>query len=212
MGRQRRWFIRIVLTAFFAAVVVGFSPLFSALHWEQAGIDQSEIGQAEIGQIKRSLPSPIAQAQETPPAPPTLFNAPSGQYEIALLDGYQVHTVANTSVIEAPDGRLAYTVVVTPTFKPGTPLTNAALAQVARETFQQGEGFLVEAFQELGEGRVKMDWIGQVTTRGTQAMSGTIFAQQSGDNVFLLMIAATDAAKDDLPGAIATLSASFKPQ
>lgn len=206
MGRQQRWFVSIVLTAFFTAVVVGVSPWLPFTHFSTTNVGSVSVAGQPLSNAY------IAQAQEATPALPGLFNDPSGQYEIALLDGYQTHAVANRSVIEAPDGSLAYTVVVVPTFKPGTPLTNAALAQVAQETFQRGEGFIVEAFQELSDGGVKMNWIGRLTTRGTQPMSGTIFAQQSGDNVFLLMIAATDAAQNTLPEAIATLFDSFKPQ
>jgi hypothetical protein len=55
-----------------------------------------------------------------------------------------------------------------------------------------------------------VNWQGRVTTRGSQRLSGSIFARQEGDQVLLLLLAATDAGQDALVEAIATLPASLK--
>ena len=204
MRQQRRWFWGILLTAFLTTVVMGIFPWMTSS--SLLGVQQTGDSRADALLSYSSA----AVAQDTAPSPGQEFNDPSGQYKIALLDGYQVYKIANGSVIEASDGSLAYTVVVLPTFDPDVTLTGAALAQLARETFQQGEGFVTREFQPTSNG-IKVNWQGRVTTRGSQTLSGSIFARQEGDQVFLLMIAATEAGQATLADAIASLPPSLQP-
>ncbi|NEQ95604.1 MAG: hypothetical protein F6K30_02535 [Cyanothece sp. SIO2G6] len=203
MERQRRWFWGTLLTAFLVTVGLGVYP------WVSSALTiTSPVSQKPQSEIMSSGDS-MAQAG-TPEAPESaVFRDPAGQYEIALLPGYQIYGSATTSVIEAPDGSLAYTTVLVPTFDSGVQLTDAGLAQLARETFQRGEGFITQEFQPIQSG-IKVNWQGSVTTRGAQQLSGSIFARQEGDRVALLMIAATDAGQEALAGAIATLPPSLQ--
>ncbi|MEB3356517.1 MAG: hypothetical protein VKK04_07300 [Synechococcales bacterium] len=157
-------------------------------------------------------------APEVPPAPAvnplpltaTPYRDPANRFEIGVIEGFQVNAIGEFPIIEAPDGRLAYTVVVLPSFT-DAPLSNAALAQAARDTFQQGEGFRIQGFQAQASGGLRMTWTGQLTIAGqSQPLSGVILAQQQANRIFLTLIAATDAAKGDIPGAIAALSNSLQ--
>ncbi|MEM9214254.1 MAG: hypothetical protein AAGD25_07890 [Cyanobacteria bacterium P01_F01_bin.150] len=151
---------------------------------------------------------PFSQPSSAAPSPS--FTDPNNQYSIALLEGFKAHLIAGKSIFESPDGEVAYSVIVSPTLSNST-LTDAALAQIAQVTFQQGEGFAANNFQSLNSGGIKIEWTGQVTTRKTQPLSGAIFVRQFDDSVFLLMLAATEAGQQVFAEAIATLPASLKP-
>lgn len=206
MGRQGRWFWGILLTAFLVTMGLGIYPLINPSFSQALSTQASSLGTQAI---VTPLGGEVAQAQAPEAGESAVFVDPAGQYEIRLLEGYQTYGIANTTVIEAADGNLAYTALVVPTFDPGVQLTDAALAQMARETFQQGEGFITKEFQPTQSG-IKVNWQGRVTTRGSQRLSGSIFARQEGDQVLLLLLAATDAGQDALVEAIATLPASLK--
>lgn len=216
MRRQGQWFWGILLTALLATVGLGLLPVVnpsfsgsSAPSPPASDLLAPGSSGPSSSSVIGSFGSAVAQAQEPGAIAPTLFTDPSGQYEMALLEGYQAYSVANTTVVEAPDGSLAYTVVIVPTFDPEAQLTDAALARLARETFQQGEGFITKEFQPTQSG-IKVNWQGRVTTRGAQPLSGSIFARQEGDQVLLLLIAATEAGQTALDEAIAILPPSLQ--
>ena len=201
MVRQYRVFLGVVFSTFLFALVVGG-------HWFRYPLAVSQVNAIAM----TDAPNLVVQTSAPEPSSVSSFTDPNQQYSIALLDGFQSHQVAGQSILESADGNMAYSVIVTPTLSsPSTPLTDAALAQMAQVTFRQGEGFMANNFQSLDPGGVKIDWTGQVTTQSPQPLSGTIFAQQFEDQVFLLMIAATEAGQEEFAQAIATLPSSLRP-
>lgn len=210
MVRRHHWFWGVVLTAFVAVLFIGIDP------FSQASLGISPFSRAvwsdslSFGAGGPMTNSVVAQGTAPESSSSHSFTDAANQYTIARLDGFEPHTIVGQSVFESSDGAVAYSVIVAPTLS-NVPLTDAALAQMAQIAFQQGEGFVAHNFQALDAGGIKIDWTGQVTTQKTQSLSGTIFAQQSGEKVFLLMIAATEAGQDDFAKAIATLPASLQP-
>lgn len=208
MRRRHRWFGGIVVIAFLIAIVLELVPIV------QGSASATQATGQRTNQSRIATPGAEILAEATTPtaSPSSFFSDPQQQYEIALLPGFKSYTVANQSILESADGNIAYSVTVVPTLTgQDIALTDAALAQVAQVTFQQGEGFIAKRFQPLSQGGIKIDWSGQVTNRTAQPLSGTIFAQQSGDTVFLLMIAATDAGQAEFENAIAMLPSSLRP-
>ena len=202
MVRQSRVFVSVVLGTCLLALVVGWHP------WSKSSL----IGTEAKAIATADAPGLVAQSPTPELSQSPSFTDPGQRYSIALLDGFKAHQVAGQSVLESADGNVAYSVSVAPTLSnPSTLLTNAALAQMAQVTFQQGEGFIATRFQSLDQGGIKIDWTGQVTTRASQPLSGTIFAQQFEDQVFLLLIAATEEGQDEFAEAIATLPSSLRP-
>lgn len=159
-----------------------------------------------------------ALAQTNPP-PQTLapslpmvsgsFEDPQGQFKIGILDGYSVSTAAGSPLFQATDGSLAYTVVVVPLPPADDPST--AMVQAAEATFGDGEGFVRGDVQPIPVGGLRINWTGQLSqgTAPPQPITGKIFARQRGDNVFLLMVAATDAAESQLSDAIIALGSTL---
>ena len=188
-----------------------------------------------VPEIGTPLPLPPPAPLPTPTTPllplSGTYQDANGKFRIGILQNYTISPLASSVLIEAPDGNLAYTVLVNsqaiaqqvpsqpnpavgfPLTNPGpTLLTNEALAAVAREVFYRGEGFKPGEFQLAAQGGIQIPWTGRLTIAGkTQPVSGAIVARQSQADVFLLMIAATPAGANQFPRAIATLENSFTP-
>ncbi|NEP43950.1 MAG: hypothetical protein F6K35_33910 [Okeania sp. SIO2H7] len=167
--------------------------------------------------------SPKPEVEVSPVIPPsnvqlTGVTLPLGEelyaesrFKIGILEGYKVSKIGVVPLIESPDGNLAYTVVVKPQLSE-EPLSNQALAEMALEEFERGEGFQVGQIKAIAPLTVSLPWSGTLTQgRNTQPITGQILARQRGRNVFLLLISATDAKKSDVLPAFATLSNSLKP-
>ncbi len=169
------------------------------------------------GQGNVFLMPPLQAQTNAPPPPlaPTLpmvsgtFQNAEGQFEVGILEGYEVSTAGSAPLFQAPDGSLAYTVVVSPA---APEATNADLVQLAVQTFGQGEGFTPTKQQALPGGGLQLNWTGQLSQGGgpPQSIAGQIFAKQRGRDVFLLMVAATEAGADQVGDAIATLGSTLK--
>lgn len=162
---------------------------------------------------------PAATEEPEPAAEPlTLggsYDDPQGRYQIAILQGFSVNTYAGSPVFEAADGRLAYTVVTVPiapeSAEPVGTVTDATLAQAARETFGTGEGFQTTGFQQLNQGGIQISWLGSLSQQGvTQGMQGVILSRQAGNQIYLLAVAATPEGYDQIEPAIATLAPTLE--
>jgi hypothetical protein len=143
------------------------------------------------------------------------YDDPQGRYQIAILNGFSVNTYAGSPVFEAGDGRLAYTVVTVPiapdSDEPVGTVTDATLAQVARDTFGDGEGFQTTGFQQLDEGGIQISWLGSLSQGGsTQGMQGVILSRQANNQIYLLALAATPEGYDQIESAIATLAPTLE--
>jgi hypothetical protein len=133
----------------------------------------------------------------------------NGRFRVAILKGHRVTPIAGTVMMEALDGSLAYTVVTQPA--PSTYVTPDTLGEMARNTFQQGEGFRPGQPQPIAGG-IRMDWSGDLTVGGqTQPVSGLIVAKNTGNNVLLMLIAATEKGGNVVPNAAAALTDSLQP-
>jgi hypothetical protein len=140
-----------------------------------------------------------AQAQQGNPPPPRLapalpmvsgsFEDPQQRFQIGILEGFNVSSAGGSPLFQAADGSLAYTVVVTPLTAAESP--DAALVDAAQRTFGNGEG-------RLSQGAAP-----------PQPITGKIFARQRGQDVFLLLVAATDGASAQLSDAITALGGTL---
>lgn len=133
------------------------------------------------------------------------------RFEIGILEDYKVSKTGGVPLIESPDGNLAYTVIVKPQLN-AQPFSNEALAQLAIEELERGEGFQPGQFKAIAPATVSLSWSGTLTQgRNSQPITGEILISQSGSNIFLLLISATDAKAQEVPLVLSTLSNSFKP-
>jgi hypothetical protein len=154
--------------------------------------------------------------QELAPALPMVggqFEDPQSQFQVGILDGYQVSMVSGSPLFQAADGSLAYTVVVVPQ-PAGTPdpLPDRNLALIANETFSNGEGFMSSNLQTIPGGGIQLDWIGRLSQGNTppQPIAGKVFVNQRGSNVYLLLVAATEAGRSQVNDAITTLGGTLR--
>ncbi len=141
---------------------------------------------------------------------------PLGRFQIGLLKGYRVTPLGDSILVEAPDGRLAYTVVAQSAaqlgFLNGVALTPENLAQVIRNTFSRGEGFQAELPQSIENG-IQMNWTGTLTIGGRpQPVKGVVIAKPApvSNSIVMLTIAVTDQGAPELQGAIGSLGMSLQ--
>jgi len=153
-------------------------------------------------------PEPTPTVEE-PTAPPLeiggVYEDSQGFYQIAIVQGYTVGSTGTSPLFESPDGQVAYTVLRLPRLTRQR-LTNGILAQIAVEELERGEGFVAQGYIPLDEGVVQVPWTGTLTQgRNSQPMSGTLIATQPEQDVFLVLIAATEAGADQVPNLLTTL-------
>jgi hypothetical protein len=132
------------------------------------------------------------------------YKDPAQRFRVAILQDYSVTPIGDAVLLEAKDGHLAYTALARRTT--GTLLNDEGLVQLAQSTFQRGEGFQAGPAQPI-VGGIRLDWTGSLTIGGqTQPVSGVIVAKPAGENVLLLLIAATAKAADKIPNALSALA------
>lgn len=209
MGNRRTWS---VVLATLALMVVLWSHGGELWGWQPAIAQTPAPASAPV-----AAPTSAAEPQ-TAPAPPAAlplngsFSDPQNRFEIGILEATTVSTVAGNPLFQRPDGSLAYTVIVMPlAANAPNPLPEAALVQAAEKTFGAGEGFQTTGFQAIGGG-LQIGWLGRLSQPPAppQPMTGSILAKQQGDNVFFLMVAATEAAAAQVEDAIAVLAPTLK--
>jgi hypothetical protein len=151
-----------------------------------------------------TLSAPTLPLSEAP------YKDPQGRFEVGILQNYKVSQIADAPLIESPDGNLAYTVVVQGKIT-NESFTNEALAQMASNQFQRGEGFQPNQLKILSPGEILIPWTGSVTIgRNKQPITGEILVRQNQEQIIMLLVSATEDAKDNIPSAIGTLSDSLK--
>lgn len=160
-----------------------------------------------------TLSAPILPLSETP------YKDPQGRFEVGILENYKVSAIpqsgspsriADAPLIESPDGNLAYTVVVQAKIT-NESFTNEALAQMASNQFQRGEGFQPNQLKILAPGEILIPWTGSLTIgKNKQPITGEILVRQNQEQIIMLLVSATEDAKDNIPSAIGTLSDSLK--
>lgn len=168
--------------------------------------------------VPRTSQAPIvAPASTAPPLPVSgEYKDSEGRFKIAILKDFNVSPLAGSVLIESRDGSLAYTVLVRSqsqlALQNGTgTFVNDALAKVAQTAFQQGEGFQTAPWQAI-PGGIKLDWTGNLTIAGkSQPVGGAILVRQLPTDVAMILIAATQAAAVQVPGAVSALVDSLQP-
>ncbi|WP_008308913.1 hypothetical protein [Leptolyngbya sp. PCC 6406] len=137
------------------------------------------------------------------------YEDPRNRFQIGLAEGYAVSTAAGSSLFTSPDGSLAYSLIHAP-LNSETPLSEIGLVELARQVLGRGEGFQTQTFQPISTG-LQIAWTGQFTQgmAPPAPISGTIVAQQRGAAVYLLVVAAQDAALEQLPEATSALVESL---
>ncbi len=183
----------------------------------------------------RLSPSPLPSRSPTlsipltpppPPAPPAStavplplggdYQDPAGRFKIGILKDYKVSPLAGSVLVEAPDGRLAYSVVAQA--QPATaPIglsfdgNQEGLARVATAVFQRGEGFQPGTPQIESGGGIVMNWTGTLTIGGTpQPVGGVVIVRPTPKQILLLLIAATQTGANQVPGAVSALASTLQ--
>ncbi|MGF1517350.1 MAG: hypothetical protein ACFCVB_06040 [Nodosilinea sp.] len=169
------------------------------------------------GGVGKNTPDALAQGNAPPPAlAPALpmvsgsFEDPQGRFQIGILDGYSVSSAGGSPLFQAADGSLAYTVAVAPLAS--AQASEAALVAAAESTFGAGEGFVAgNDVQPIPGGGIRINWSGRLSQGAAppQPIAGKIFARQRGNEVFLLLVAATSAAEPQLADAINALGGTL---
>jgi hypothetical protein len=177
------------------------------------------LAQGLPGRVGAGGLGPAALAQQGNAPPPALapalplisgnFEDPQGRFQIGIFEGFQVSTAGGSPVFQAADGSLAYTVAVAPLPVAETP--DAALVAAAKSTFGAGEGFVAGDVQPIPGGGVRINWAGRLSqgTAPPQPITGKIFARQRQNQVFLLLVAATEPAAPQLSDAINALGSTL---
>ena len=174
-----------------------------------------------------STPAPARAIQPTPtatPAPAPAIGLPEntlglslgegtykedGRFEIGILDGYQVSSVAGVPIIESSDRSLAYTALIRQRAT-NQSLSPNALAQIALETLQGGEEFQPGAVQPVAPGAILLPWTGTLSANGVKPVSGRVFVRQVDRTVLMLVVCANEEGKASLDSAIAALAGSLQ--
>ena len=163
-----------------------------------------------------ALPSIILPADVQPLPIAGARKDAAGRFQIGLLKGYRVSPLGDSILVEAADGRLAYTVVAQSAaqlgFLTGVALTPENLAQVVRNALGRGEGFQAELPQSIENG-IQMNWSGTLTIGGKlQPVKGVVIAKPAptSNSIVMLTIAATDLGALELQGAIGALGETLQ--
>lgn len=170
--------------------------------------------------VSPSLLPPLPSAPASTAAPLPLggsYQDPAGHFKVGVLKDFKVSPLAGSVLIESQDGNLAYA-VVTQSQPVGTPIglsagydNSESLAKVARAVFQRGEGFQPGPPRSESGGGAVMDWTGILTIAGTsQPVRGVILVRSSARDILLLIITATQAGTNQIPGALAALAGSLQ--
>jgi hypothetical protein len=229
MNRKRFWLVSLGIISAIALIVGGYHPypLSKNVQGHSAAIAQS------ANPTPTAIPSPLPAIPVNPPgsasfappastAPPlpmgSIYQDPSGRFRVGILQDYKISPLAGSVLVESLDSNVAY--VVVPQSQPlGNPIGLTAgydnsdrLAKIAIAAFQRGEGFQPAPAQLEEGGGAVMNWSGTLTLGGTtQPMSGVILVRPSSNYILLLLVAATKAGADRVPGAVSALANSLEP-
>jgi hypothetical protein len=179
----------------------------------------------DVAIAQDAAPSPKAAPSPAPAPPPpepepaveplplsgSTYQDPRGQFEVGILQDYNVGFAGNSPLIESPDGNLAYTVVVK-SRESDRALPDSSLAQIAIDTFERGEGFDPGTYRSVDAGEIRMPWTGSLKIGAkTQPIAGSILVRQVADRILILLVSATEAGAENIDAAIAALSDTLQP-
>jgi hypothetical protein len=209
MKRKQFWFIGL---AWITSMILIFGTAEPSTSAGQNFLRAAAPASPGASVAPATTPNPPAATLSAPTLPlsEAPYKDPHGRFEIGILQNYKVTAIADAPLIESPDGNLAYTVVVQGKIT-NESFTNEALAQMASNQFQRGEGFQPNQLKILSPGEILIPWTGSLTIgKNKQPITGEILVRQNQDQIIMLLVSATEDAKDNIPSAIGTLSASLK--
>ncbi len=214
MKRKQFWFIGL---AWITSALLIFGTAESSTSAKPAASPPTT--GASVAPATTANPPTATLSAPTLPLSEAPYKDPQGRFEIGILQNYKVSAIpqsgslkriADAPLIESPDGNLAYTVVVQNKIT-NESFTNEALAQVASNQFQRGEGFQPNQLKILASGEILISWTGSVTIgKNQQPISGEILVRQNQEQIIMLLVSATADASDKIASAIGTLSDSLK--
>ncbi|MGF1459699.1 MAG: hypothetical protein ACFBSG_11810 [Leptolyngbyaceae cyanobacterium] len=197
MGRRSLGWIMVAAIALFTVLLSARVPLLPPA---QSSEPTSLLAQAPLTE------SPELTADLTLSG---TFEDPQGNFQIGILEGAATSTVSGSPMFELPNGSLAYSVVTVPLMSE-SPLSDIALAEIARQTLSNGEGFQSQTFTSVPNGGLQIVWSGRLSQRGApQPVSGSMLVRQQGMAAYVLVVAALESAAPMVPSALATLVESF---
>lgn len=199
MHRRSLGWLGVAAIALILALVVGSNGF-----WTQPAASSVKPSVANAPSDEEAAPTAAA---------PTLsgtYEDPQGSFQIGILDGATTTTAGGSPLFVSPDGSLAYSLVTVP-LGSETPLTDIALVQLTRQTLDNGEGFQTQTFTSVPEG-LQIAWTGRLSQGSgpPQPVSGSVLAEQQGARVYLLVVAALDAAAAQVPQVLVTLADSLE--
>ncbi|WP_017306156.1 hypothetical protein [Spirulina subsalsa] len=221
MKRKYLWRIGLALLTAVLLVGLGRSPF-------NANIALSPTP-ARVAVAQTPSPPPEGATEEAPEeapetetpeaeAAPTLQSAvqvegtyidPGQRFQVGILNGYKSSVIAGVPLFESENGQLAYSVAVRPRAALEEEFSDAALAQVAIDTFRQGEGFTPGFFEPTLFGGARIPWRGTMTIgRNSQPMQGVMLSRAlpMPNRIVILMIAATESEADQVETVFSTLA------
>ena len=210
MKRNRVWWMGLALVVLATSLFRG-----GGHHINPSTALSQPLSLISAAQAQTDPQAPVDSAEVLSSGPAVIgsYSDPQERFQIGVLEGYQVNIAANSPLFESADGSLAYTLVVLPIGdgEVTSTVTDAALVQAAQTTFQQGEGFRTTGFQPIEGGGIQIDWMGALTQQGPpQPIQGRIVARQAGANIFLLLVAATEPAVDQIFEVVSTLAGTLQ--
>ncbi|KOR34619.1 MULTISPECIES: hypothetical protein [Planktothricoides] len=218
MKRKQLWFIGLAWITSMLLIFSTVEPSTSAVQNFFRAAAPASPG-VSVAPATTSNPPAATLSAPTLPLSEAPYKDPQGRFEVGILENYKVSAIpqsgspsriADAPLIESPDGNLAYTVVVQAKITTES-FTNEALAQMASNQFQRGEGFQPNQLKILSPGEILIPWTGSLTIgKNKQPITGEILVRQNQDQIIMLLVSATEDAKDNIPSAIGTLSDSLK--
>ncbi|MCW6038417.1 hypothetical protein K4A83_19370 [Spirulina subsalsa FACHB-351] len=228
MKRKYWWRIGLALLTATLLVGLGRSPFTSHSTLIPS---PARVAVAQTPSPSPTLPPPEGATEEAPEveeppealeipedAAPTLQSSvqvedtyvdPGKRFQVGILSGYKSSVVAGVPLFESENGQLAYSVAVRPRAALEEEFSDAALAQVAIDTFRQGEGFTPGFFEPTLSGGARIPWRGTMTMgRNSQPMQGVMLSRAlpMPNRIVILMIAATESEGEQVEAVFSALA------
>lgn len=199
--RRRSWgWVGITAIALVLSMMVG---------GQLSSQNQRQSASAEILAQQPAETSPAAGSSV--PALSGTYEDPQGNFQVGILEGATTSTFAGHPLFQLPGGDLAYSIVRVP-LNGEAALSDIALVELARQALDNGEGFQTQSFSPVPGGGLQIGWTGRLSQGAAppQPISGTILAKQQGAEAYFLVVAALEAATEQVPQVLVTLSDTLK--
>ncbi|MDB9529129.1 hypothetical protein PN498_24265 [Oscillatoria sp. CS-180] len=197
MSRRSVGWMGVAAIALTVALLLGYD-------WNNSGLTRSSF------QIAQEAPTDIPELTAAEPAISGTYEDPQGNFQIGILDGYGVSSMAGSPLFQSLDGGLAYSVVTVP-LETDAPLSDIGLVDLAQTALSNGEGFQTQTFTPVSGGGLQISWSGRFSqgTSPSQPISGVVLAKQQGGEAYLLVVAALEEADLQVAQVVSTLASTL---